>query len=104
MVEPVDRLMALFEADEAPAFDPIFALAVVAEVERRQAMRQLAWNAAYVALALVLLVAGWPAIQALSGGIVQAFGSAAPFIAAAAIGGAVLFWAGRIRLPDLSFG
>jgi hypothetical protein len=103
MVEPVDPLIALFEADEAPRADPLFTLAVMAEVERRRALRQLAWALAYAVVGVLLLWAGWPAILALSGGLLRAFGAATPFVAAGSLVGLALLAIGRWGAPQLRF-
>ena len=56
-------LAALLRADAPPARDPVFELAVMARIERRQVWRELAFYLVLAAAAAVLLALTMPSVE-----------------------------------------
>ena len=82
------RLKALFAGDEPPARDPIFAAAVMARVERRRFILDVAYLTGATALGGLVLWALWPALSPL---LVDAGPTLAPAAAALTLAAVTLF-------------
>jgi hypothetical protein len=90
-----DRLKALFAADEPPARDAAFSMAVMERLARRRCLQDLAFLGALSALGGLALWAVWPVLQpaltAVSGELAPAaFGLAVALSAVAMLGGEVV--------------
>jgi len=85
MTDADDRLKALFAADEPPARDPVFSAAVLARIERRRFIEDVAMLSGVTGLGGVMLWALWPSLSPLITSVSETLAPVAACLTLAAI-------------------